>query len=82
MRESAVASVAAELKRKIAQQGTSPYYLRVPNLSIAEVWRKERHFLLKGASCSKGDVVVCDTQPMPQESLALQVRRNMDNAIS
>jgi hypothetical protein len=79
--EKAVASVAAELKRKIAQQGNSPYYVRVPNLSIAEVWRKERHFS-EGGELQQGDVVVCDTQPMPQESLAVQVRRNMDNAIS
>jgi hypothetical protein len=79
--EKAVESVAAELNDKIAQQGNSPYYVRVPNLSIAEVWRKERHFS-EGGELQQGEVVVCDTQPMPQESLAVQVRRNMDNAIS
>lgn len=79
--EKAVASVAAELKRKIAQQGNSPYYVHVPNLSIAEVWRRERHFS-EGGDLQQGEVVVCETQPMPQESLAVQVRRNMDNAIS
>jgi hypothetical protein len=78
--EKAVASVAAELKDRIAQQGNSPYYVRVPNLSIAEVLRKERHFS-EGGELQQGEVVVCDTQPMPQESLAVQVRRNMDNAI-
>jgi hypothetical protein len=79
--EKAAASVAAELKDKIAQQGKSPYYVRVPNLTITEVWRKERHFS-EGGELQQGEVVVCDTQPMPQESLAAQVRRNMDNAIS
>ena len=79
--EKAVASVAAELKDKMAQQGSSPYYVRVPNLSIAEVWQKERH-ISEGGELQQGEVVVCDTQPMPQENLAIQVRRNMDNAIS
>jgi hypothetical protein len=79
--EKAVASVAAELKARVAQQGRSPYYIRVPNLSIAEVWQKERH-ISEGGELQQGDVVVCDTQPMPLESLAIQVRRNMDNAIS
>jgi hypothetical protein len=79
--EKAVASVAAELKDRIAQQGNSPYYTRVPNLSFAEVWRRERHSS-EGGDLQQGDVVVCETQPMPQESLAVQVRRNMDNAIS
>ena len=79
--EKAVASVAAELKDKIAQQGNSPYYVRVPNLSFAEVWRRERHFS-EGGDLRQGDVVVCETQPMPQENLAVQLRRNMDNAIS
>src|SRR5262249_55456102 len=32
--EKAVAGAAAELKDKIAQQGNSPYYVRVPNLPI------------------------------------------------
>jgi hypothetical protein len=79
--EKAIAGVAAELTDKIAQQGNSPYYVRVPSLSIAEVWRKERHFS-EGGELQQGEVVVCDTQPMPQENLAAQVRRNMDNAIS
>lgn len=79
--EKAAASVAAELKDKIAQQGKSPYYVRVPNLTITEVWSKERHFS-EGGELQQGEVVVCDTQPMPQERLAIQVRRNMDNAIS
>jgi hypothetical protein len=79
--EKAVAGVAAELKRKIAQQGNSPYYVRVPNLTTTEVWRKERHFS-EGGELQQGEVVVCETQPMPQESLAVQVRRNMDNEIS
>ena len=78
--EKAVVSVAAELERNIARQGNSPYYVRVPNLSIAEVWRKERHFS-KGGDLHEGEVVVCETQPMPQESLAAQVRRNMDDGI-
>jgi hypothetical protein len=79
--EKAIAGAAAELRDKIAPQGNSPYYVRVPNLSIAEVWRRERHFS-EGGELQQGDVVVCDTQPMPQENLAIQVRRNMDNAIS
>jgi hypothetical protein len=79
--EKAVAGVAAELKDQIAQQGKSPYYVRVPNLTITEVLRKERHFS-EGGELQQGEVVVCDTQPMPQERLAVQVRRNMDNAIS
>ena len=62
--EKAVASVAAELKEKIAQQGNSPYYARVANLSIPEVWRRERHFS-EGGDLQQGEVVVCDTQPMP-----------------
>jgi predicted nucleotide-binding protein with TIR-like domain len=78
--EKAVAGVAAELRDRIAQQGNSPYYVRVPNLSVAEVLRKERH-CSEGGELQQGEVVVCDTQPMPQESLAVQVRRNMDNAI-
>jgi hypothetical protein len=79
--EKAVAGVAIELKDRIARQGNSPYYVRVPNLSVAEVWRKERHFS-EGGELQQGEVIVCDTQPMPQENLAVQVRRNMDNAIS
>jgi hypothetical protein len=78
--ERAVASVATELARQIRQHGRSPYYVRVPNLSIAEVWRKERHFS-EGGDLREGDVVVCETQPLPQESLAAQVRRNIDNGI-
>jgi hypothetical protein len=79
--EKAVATVAAKLKYKIGQQGSSPYYVRVPNLTTTEVWRKERHFS-EGGELEQGEVVVCETQPLPQESLAIQVRRNMDNAIS
>jgi hypothetical protein len=78
--ERAVASAAAELTRKIQQQGHSSYYVRVHNLSVEEVWRKERHFS-EGGDLQEGDVVVCETQPMPQESLAAQVRRNIDNGI-
>ena len=62
----AVASVARVLKEKIAKQGSSPYYVRVPNLSIAEVWQRERPSS-EGGDLQQGEVVVCDTQPMPQE---------------
>jgi Predicted nucleotide-binding protein containing TIR-like domain len=79
--ENAVVGVAAELKDRMAQQGDSRYYVRVPNLSITEVWRKERHFS-EGGELQQGEVIVCETQPLPQESFAIQVRRNMDNAIS
>jgi hypothetical protein len=79
--EKAAASVTAELKHKIARQGKSPYYVRVPSLSIAEVWRRERPYS-EGGELHQGEVVVCDTQPFPQENFAVQVRRNMDNAIS
>jgi hypothetical protein len=79
--EKAAAGVAAKLKDKIAQRGKAPYYVRVPNLSIAEVWRKERHFS-EGGELQQGQVVVCETQPLPQESLAVQIRRNMDNGIA
>ena len=77
----AIASVARVLKEKIAKPGSSLYYVRVPNISIAEVWRRERPSS-EGGDLQQGEVVVCDTQPMPQQGLAVQVRRNMDNAIS
>ncbi len=76
-----IAEVAVELKGRLQQMGRSPYYIRVPNLSIAEVWQRERHHS-EGGDLQEGEVVVCDTQPMPQEELAIQVRRNMDLGIS
>ncbi len=77
----AVASVATVLKNNIRQQGTSPYYTKVPTLSVAEIWQRERHRSL-GGDLEQGEVIVCDTQPMAQEELAVQVRVNMDHAIS
>lgn len=77
----AVASVAMFLKDKIKHQGRSPYYARVPNLSVAELWQRERH-QSEGGDLQQGDVVVCDTQPMAQEEMAVQVRCNIDHAIS
>jgi hypothetical protein len=79
--EKAVESIVIELKPKISQQGKSQYYARVATLSISEIWRRERHFS-EGGELQQGDVVVCDTQPLPQETLAVQVRRNIDKAIN
>jgi hypothetical protein len=79
--EKAAKDVAGVLTGKITQLGNSAYYVRVPSLSIAEVLRRERHFS-EGGDLQQGEVVVCDTQPMPQESLAVQVRGNMDHAIN
>jgi hypothetical protein len=67
---SAVASVATTLKENMRQKGRSPYNIRVPNFSIAEVWRRERH-QSEGGDLQQGEVVVCDTQPMAQEELAI-----------
>lgn len=69
------------LKDNVRRQGRSPYYVRVPNLSVAEVWRRERH-RSEGGDLQQGEVVVCDTQPMAGDDLAAQVRRNMDHAIN
>jgi hypothetical protein len=77
----AVTSVAMTLKDKVRQQGNSPYYVRVPNFSVLEVLQRERH-QTEGGDLQQGEVVVCETQPMPQEELAVQVRHNMDHAIS
>jgi hypothetical protein len=77
----AMVSVAVDLTIKMELQEFSPYYVRVPTLSVAALWRRERHRSV-GGELQQGEVVVCDTQPLAQEELAVQVRRNMDYRIS
>jgi hypothetical protein len=76
----AIASVASDLKEIVRLQGRAPYRLRVPAYSSAELWRRERP-RSDGGDLRTGDVVVCDTQPMADEELAVQLRRNLECGI-
>jgi hypothetical protein len=70
-----------DLKHKIREQGVSQYYVRVPTLSVAQLWQRERHRSQNG-DLQQGEVIVCDTQPLVLEELAVQIRVNMDHAIN
>jgi hypothetical protein len=48
---------------------------------MEEIWHRERP-RSEGGELRGGDVVVCDTQPIPDEELAALVRRNLDSGIS
>jgi hypothetical protein len=79
--EAAVAGVIDPIAREVHRQGRSPYHIRVPTMSMAELWQRERP-RSSGGELQTGDVVVCDTQPSADEALAAQIRLNLDCGIS
>jgi hypothetical protein len=76
----AIASVAKVLDDSISQKGTAPYQVRVPTLSVAQLWQRERP-QSAGGELQPGEVIVCDTQPIPQDELAVQLRANIEHEI-
>jgi hypothetical protein len=77
----AILQAAAQLKNIIQHDGPSPYHAILPVLSVDEVFRRERP-ISEGGELVGGNVVVCDTQPWAEISLAVTVRRNMENGTS
>jgi hypothetical protein len=78
----AIAPVADILKGLVAMKGRSGSHARVPLLSTAELFHRERPLRENGDLRDDGMVVVCDTQPIADIALVLQVRRNMDSRTS
>jgi hypothetical protein len=76
----AIARVGEVLEDRISQKGTAPYQVRVPTLSVAQLWQRERP-QSEGGELQPGEVIVCDTQPIPQDELAVQLRANIDHQI-
>jgi hypothetical protein len=74
----AILQAAAQLKNIIQHDGPLPYHTTLRVLSVDEVFRRERP-ISEGGELAGGNVVVCDTQPWAEVSLAVTVRRNMDN---
>lgn len=79
--EKAIAPVARQIAAQVQSQGRSLYHIRVPTLSVEELWQRERPLPEEG-DLRAGEVVVCDTQPTPDEEFIAQVRYNMDRGIS
>jgi hypothetical protein len=79
--EEVIARVVGRIVEEIHSQGRSPYRMRVPTMSMEDVWQRERP-RSEGGELRGGDVVVCDTQPIPDEELATQIRRNLDSGIA
>lgn len=75
-----IVSVANVLDDRISRKGTAPYQVRVPTLSVAQLWHRERP-QSEGGELQPGEVIVCDTQPIPQDELAVQLRANIDHEI-
>jgi hypothetical protein len=76
----AISSVAKVLHDSISQKGAAPYQVRVPTLSVAQLWHRERP-QSEGGELQPGEVIVCDTQPIPQDELAVQLRANIEHEI-
>ena len=74
----AIRQAAAQLKNIIQRDGPSPRHTTLPVLSVDEVFRRERP-ISEGGELVGGNVVVCDTQPWAEITLAVTVRRNMDH---
>jgi len=74
------AQVAAVLKERMQSKGRSACHARVPLLSFAELFERERP-LSEGGCLREGQIVVCDTQPMAGVEHTLQVYRNIDRGI-
>lgn len=70
--------VAGVLKDKVQREGKSASHARIPLLSIAELFDRERPYE-EGGDLRQGQVIVCDVQPMVDTKLALRVHHNMDN---
>jgi hypothetical protein len=77
----AITSVAPVLKDSVQREGKSVFHSRVPLLSVAELFRRERPHS-DGGDLQEGEVVVCDIQPMMGVELAAQVGRNIDAGTS
>jgi hypothetical protein len=77
----AIAQVAAVLKDGVQREGRSAGHARVPLLSVRELFQRERP-RSEGGDLREGALVVCDTQPMADVDLALQVRHNIDSGTS
>jgi hypothetical protein len=74
----AILQAAAPLKTIIQRDGPSPHHATLPVLSRDEVFRRERP-ISDGGELAGGEVVVCDTQPWAEISLAVTVRHNIDH---
>jgi hypothetical protein len=79
--QAAIARVAPVLKDAVQREGRSAYHAHIPLLSVAELFRRERP-QSEGGDLREGQVVVCDTQPIADVELALQVRRNIKSGTS
>ena len=77
----AILQAAAQLKNIIQDEGPLPHHANLPVLSVDEVFRRERP-VSEGGELVGGNVVVCDTQPWAEISLAVTVRRNIDHGTS
>ena len=75
----AIESVTMSLADTLKRLGKSPYHIRVPTLSGAALWQREKP--KPHGDLEWGEVVVCDRQPTPDEELAVQVRRNLDQGL-
>jgi hypothetical protein len=74
----AVAPVVETLKSRVAERGRSASHGRIPLLSTDELFQRERARRDGGNLREDGKVVVCDTQPIADIDVMLQVRRNID----
>jgi len=77
----AITSPVLALIERVQRKGRYPYHVPVSSLSLPELMERERP-RSAGGDLLEGQVLVCDTQPMADEKLAVQLRHNLDNGIS
>jgi hypothetical protein len=75
-----IAPAAREIAERVRRVGLSQREYCVPTMSPHEVWQRER-LRADGGDLEVGEIVVCDTQPTPDEKLIAQVRHNIDKGI-